>query len=185
MAAQTNGPFPTIQSKHSLVAKHVTKDKWEQLLQLPLLLAPANTRPWLPRLTDPSPPSSPSILLLPSTSPRTNGSSSRESRPRLQDSPLSRQLLVLLSLTTSTVASTLVTGTPTRTSPPSSTLSSVSTTESAPLPSTHLTWMPARSREMLSPMLPSTLAESVLAVPSMALAFLPESPRTSVSELRS
>merc|ERR1719365_303638 len=31
MAAQTNGPFPTIQSKHSLVAKHVTKDKWEQL----------------------------------------------------------------------------------------------------------------------------------------------------------
>merc|ERR1712076_50086 len=31
MAAQTNGPFPNIQSKHSLVAKHVTKDKWEQL----------------------------------------------------------------------------------------------------------------------------------------------------------
>merc|ERR1739846_148594 len=31
MAAQTNGPFPTIQSKHSLVAKHVTKDVWEQL----------------------------------------------------------------------------------------------------------------------------------------------------------
>merc|ERR1719341_516542 len=31
MAAQTNGPFPTIQSKHSLVAKFVTKDKWEQL----------------------------------------------------------------------------------------------------------------------------------------------------------
>merc|ERR1711970_662834 len=31
MPAETNGPFPTIQSKHSLVAKHVTKDKWEQL----------------------------------------------------------------------------------------------------------------------------------------------------------
>merc|ERR1711953_892960 len=31
MAAETNGPFPNIQSKHSLVAKHVTKDKWEQL----------------------------------------------------------------------------------------------------------------------------------------------------------
>merc|ERR1712137_1017457 len=31
MPAQTNGPFPNIQSKHSLVAKHVTKDKWEQL----------------------------------------------------------------------------------------------------------------------------------------------------------
>merc|ERR1711971_783269 len=31
MAALTNGPFPTIQSKHSLVAKFVTKDKWEQL----------------------------------------------------------------------------------------------------------------------------------------------------------
>merc|ERR1719145_402825 len=25
------GPFPNIQSKHSLVAKHVTKDKWEKL----------------------------------------------------------------------------------------------------------------------------------------------------------
>merc|ERR1712045_306771 len=31
MPAQANGPFPNIQSKHSLVAKHVTKDKWEQL----------------------------------------------------------------------------------------------------------------------------------------------------------
>merc|ERR1712156_275100 len=29
--AQTNGPFPNIQSSHSLVAKHVTRDKWEQL----------------------------------------------------------------------------------------------------------------------------------------------------------
>merc|ERR1712241_1344497 len=29
--AETNGPFPTIQSKYSLVAKHVTKDKWEEL----------------------------------------------------------------------------------------------------------------------------------------------------------
>merc|ERR1712241_1144424 len=29
--AQTNGPFPNIQSSHSLVAKHVTKDKWEKL----------------------------------------------------------------------------------------------------------------------------------------------------------
>merc|ERR1711950_121277 len=31
MPAQTNGPFPNIQSKHSLVAKHVTKDKWDKL----------------------------------------------------------------------------------------------------------------------------------------------------------
>merc|ERR1719422_852242 len=31
MPAEINGPFPTIQSKHSLVAKHVTKDKREQL----------------------------------------------------------------------------------------------------------------------------------------------------------
>merc|ERR1712168_695736 len=31
MPAQTNGPFPNIQSKHSLVASHVTKDKWEKL----------------------------------------------------------------------------------------------------------------------------------------------------------
>merc|ERR1712241_1630648 len=31
MPARTNGRFPNIQSKHSLVAKHVTKDKWEKL----------------------------------------------------------------------------------------------------------------------------------------------------------
>merc|ERR1712061_611184 len=31
MPAQTNGPFPNIQSKHSLVASHVTKNVWEQL----------------------------------------------------------------------------------------------------------------------------------------------------------
>merc|ERR1712121_568713 len=31
MPAQVNLPFPNIQSKHSLVAKHVTKDVWEKL----------------------------------------------------------------------------------------------------------------------------------------------------------
>merc|ERR1712106_864952 len=31
MEAQTGGPFPAIQSKHSLVAKYVTKDIWEKL----------------------------------------------------------------------------------------------------------------------------------------------------------
>merc|ERR1719477_472388 len=31
MPAQVNLPFPNIQSQHSLVAKHVTKDKWEKL----------------------------------------------------------------------------------------------------------------------------------------------------------
>merc|ERR1712106_1106671 len=31
MDAQTNGPFPNIQSKHSLAAKYVTKDIWEKL----------------------------------------------------------------------------------------------------------------------------------------------------------
>merc|ERR1740128_610768 len=31
MEAQVNGPFPTIQSKHSLAAKYVTKDIWEKL----------------------------------------------------------------------------------------------------------------------------------------------------------
>merc|ERR1719347_939681 len=31
MEAQVNLPFPNIQSQHSLVAKHVTKDKWDQL----------------------------------------------------------------------------------------------------------------------------------------------------------
>merc|ERR1712203_947627 len=31
MPAQTNGPFPVIQSKHSLVAKHVTKERWDKV----------------------------------------------------------------------------------------------------------------------------------------------------------
>merc|ERR1719206_1271738 len=31
MPAQVTLPFPNIQSKHSLVAKHVTKDVWEKL----------------------------------------------------------------------------------------------------------------------------------------------------------
>merc|ERR1712110_966038 len=31
MEAQLDGPFPEIKSKHSLVAKHVTKDKWNLL----------------------------------------------------------------------------------------------------------------------------------------------------------
>merc|ERR1712042_298489 len=31
MPAETNGPFPNIQSKHSLVASHVSKDVWEKL----------------------------------------------------------------------------------------------------------------------------------------------------------
>merc|ERR1712158_269946 len=31
MPAQTNGPFPNIQSKHSLVASHVSKNVWEKL----------------------------------------------------------------------------------------------------------------------------------------------------------
>merc|ERR1739838_921657 len=31
MPAQTNGPFPNIQSKYSLVASHVSKDVWEKL----------------------------------------------------------------------------------------------------------------------------------------------------------
>merc|ERR1719373_385572 len=31
MPAEVNGPFPNIQSKHSLVASHVSKDVWEKL----------------------------------------------------------------------------------------------------------------------------------------------------------
>merc|ERR1712045_462713 len=110
MPAQTNGPFPNIQSKHSLVASHVSKP-------------------------------------------------------------------VLLSLTTSTVESMLVTGTPTRTLLLSSILSFRSTTESLLTPGTPLTWTPPRSMETLLLMFLFTLPGFVLDVPLMDLVCLLEFPR--------
>merc|ERR1712142_302748 len=53
----------------------------------------------------------------PSTSPRKNGINSRTLRPRPADSPWPRLAPAPLSLTTSTVVSMLVAGTPTRTLP--------------------------------------------------------------------
>merc|ERR1712186_257727 len=108
----------------------------------------------------------------------------RESRPRLLDLLLSRPLPVPLTLTTSTVESMLVTGTHTRTSPLSLTPSFRNTMEFHPTQSTHLTWMPVRSEETLLLMSQFTLPESGLVAPSMDLVFPPESPRSSVWELR-
>merc|ERR1712240_955765 len=116
---------------------------------------------------------------------RKSGTSSRTSRPRPLDLPWLRPSPVLFSLTTNTAVSMLVTGIHTRTSLLSSTLSSKSTTESAPLPSTPLIWMSERLRVMLLTMLPSTPAEFVSVAPSMASVFHPESPRNSVLELKS
>eukprot|EP00091_Calanus_sinicus_P006973 TRINITY_DN1780_c0_g1_i5.p1 TRINITY_DN1780_c0_g1~~TRINITY_DN1780_c0_g1_i5.p1 ORF type:complete len:326 (-),score=60.86 TRINITY_DN1780_c0_g1_i5:138-1070(-) len=123
-------------------------------------------------------------LLLPSMSPERSGRSSRTSRPKLLDSPCIRLLLYLLNLTTNIAVSMLVIGTHTRTSPLFSTHSSRNTTESCPLPLTPLTWTLTRSREMLPAMFQFTLAALGLAVPLMDLVFPPESPRSSVRELR-
>merc|ERR1711963_712247 len=89
-----------------------------------------------------SPSSSPPTLSWPSTSPRRDGTRSRTSRPRPVASPLLRLLPAPLNSTTSTAESTLVTGTPTRTSPRSSMPSSRTTTASPLTPSTPPTWTP-------------------------------------------
>merc|ERR1712203_498223 len=78
------------------------------------------------------------------------------SRPRPVASPLPRLAPVLLNLTTSTAVSMLEIGIATRTFPKSSMLSSRTTTESALMPSTLLTWMSTRSLETLIPLLQST-----------------------------
>merc|ERR1719193_3034743 len=108
------GDFPFIASQHSLVAKHVTKDKWDQLKNIKtktsgFTLAKAiacavqfnnqhcgiHAGDW--------------------DSPRTSGTNSRTSRPRHPDSPWLRLLLALFNSTTSIAVSMPVTGTHTRT----------------------------------------------------------------------
>merc|ERR1712154_553837 len=120
--------------------------------------------------------SSPLTLLWPSTSPRRDGTKSRISRPRPVTSPLLRQLPVLLSLTTSTVASTLATGTHTRTSPRSLMPSSRSTTASPLMPSTPPTWTPRRLLETSRPEFPFTPPVSVLVATLTDSVSPPESP---------
>merc|ERR1740124_1191522 len=158
--------FPIIKSKHSLVAKHVTPEKWEKLNQAT------------------SPSSSPSTLLSPSMSPRRSGRNSRTSRPRPLDSPSTKPLLYLLNSTTNIAVSMLEIGTHTRTSPSFSTLLSRNTTESCPLPLTPLTWTLTRSRVMLPAMFQFTLAALGLAVPLMDSVSPLESPRSSARELK-
>merc|ERR1712012_44184 len=107
-----------------------------------------------------------------------------ESRQRPLDSPSSRPLHVLLSLITSTVVSTLETGIHTRTLLLSLIPSSRSTMESLLTLSILLTWMPPKFKETLLLTFQFTLPESELEDLLMDLDFLLESPRNSVSELR-
>merc|ERR1712012_1102682 len=72
--------------------------------------------------------------------------------------------------------STLVTGTPTRTSPRSSMPSSRTTTASPLTPSTPPTWTPRRLLETSSPEFPSTPPVSVLVATLTASVSPPESP---------
>merc|ERR1719348_2557019 len=118
-------------------------------------------------------------------SPRISGTSSRTSRPRHLDSPWQRLLLALFNSTTSTAVSMLVTGTHTKTLPQCLILSSRNTTEFLQVPNTHLTWTSIRFKETSLKVPQFTLPESVLVALLMDLDFLPESPRSSVLELRS
>jgi len=126
----------------------------------------------------------PSILLLRSMSTRRNGTNSRISKLRHLDLPSLRLLLVLLPSTTNTVVSMLVTGTLTKISLLSLTQSFKSTTEFLLTQSTLLIWMFLRLRATLLKMFQFTLAESVLVVQLMVLAFHLESPKNNVLVLR-
>merc|ERR1711983_643786 len=110
---------------------------------------------------------------------------SQPSSPRPATSPLPRPLLVLWNLTTSTVVSMLVTGTPTRTSLRSLTPSSRNTMESLPTLSTSPTWTLRRSREILNREYQSTPPVSVLDVTLTDLVFPPELPSSRELMLKS
>jgi len=153
----------------------------ELLLLQPHLVA---TKPWKPKSMVHSLTLSPNILWWPNMSQRINGSNSRESKQKPQDSPSFRLLHVLSNLTTNTVVSMLVIGTLTRTLLLCLILLSRSIMESSLVLSTHLTWMLQRSREMLLLMCLSILAEFVLVAPLMALVCLPVLPSNSVLVLR-
>merc|ERR1712117_405483 len=111
--------------------------------------------------------------LLPSMSPRRDGTKSRTLRPRPVASPLPRLVPVPLSLTTSTVVSMLETGTHTKTL-----LKSL-------MPCTSLTWTPRRSRVTLSQVCQFTPPVSVLDVTLMDSVSPPESPSSRELMLRS
>merc|ERR1712117_154372 len=123
--------------------------------------------------------------LLPSMSPRRDGTKSRTLRPRPVASPLPRLVPVPLSLTTSTAVSMLVTGTHTKTLLKSLMPSSRSTTESLLMPSTSLTWTPRRSRVTLSQVCQFTPPVFVLDVTLMDLVSPPELPSSRELMLRS
>merc|ERR1712154_18582 len=132
-----------------------------------------------------SPSSSLPTLWWPSTSPRRDGTKSRTLRPRPVVSPWPRLLPAPLSSTTSTVESTLVTGTPTRTSPRSSMPSSRTTTASPLTPSTPPTWTPRRLLATSSPACPCTPPVSVLVATLTDSVCPPASPSSRELTLRS
>merc|ERR1719175_395919 len=115
---------------------------------------------------------------------RINGKSLREFKLKLLDSHSFKPLLVLLNLIISIAVSMLVTGIHTRTLLQSLIQSSRNIMAFLLTPSTHLTWMLLRSREILMLMSQFILQESELVDPLMDLDCLLESPRNSVLELR-
>merc|ERR1712176_806427 len=125
MPAQTNGPFPNIQSKHSLVASHVTKDKWEKLKGI-----------------------------------------------KTKTSGFTLIQAIACAVQFNNQHCGIYAG------------DWDSYKDFAPV-FDPLTWMLERLRVMLLTMLLSTPAEFVSVAPSMASVFHPESPRNSVSELKS
>merc|ERR1712156_533606 len=136
-------------------------------------------KPWLH-----SQKSSPLTLWLPSTSPPKNGQNWVIMSPRPLASPWPRLLLVLLNSITNIAVSMLVMRILTLTSLMFSTPSFANTMVLVLISSTPLTWMPAKSLQMLNQMFPFTPAESVSAVPSKDLVFPLASPNNNVLMLR-
>merc|ERR1712001_385545 len=115
---------------------------------------------------------------------RPNGLSLATLSPRPLDSPWPRPLLVPLNSTTNIAVSMLVMRILTLTSLMSLILLSVNTMASLLTSHTSLTWTLPKLPEMLNPMFPFTLAESVSDVPSKDSVSPLASPSNNVSMLR-
>merc|ERR1712114_115268 len=121
------GDFPFIASQHSLVAKHVTKDKWDALKNIKT---------------------------------KTSGFT------------LTKAIACAVTFNNQHCGIYAGDWDSYKDFAPVLTPSSRNTTESAPLPDIHLTWILPRSKEMLCLMPQFTLPEFVLVVPLMDLDFL-------------
>ncbi len=155
---QAAPPFPEIKSSHSLVAKHLTQDKWERLARV----ATSTTGFTLDKVNKEATNFDHALLdisnILYYSILYSYGMFHFDEASRF----LSRPLRVLLSLTTIGVASTLVMLTPMRYSGMSLSPSSRMSMTHLENSSTHLTWTPTRSGEALTPVPQSDPPGSVL-----------------------